>query len=162
MAPGSSPWFAIFFLQETEHVVPSQSEFQDRAGVPAHASPQNNAFRCQETVRPQPRWAFTVRNCAVLWCALPGKPTATSTQLKACWLLFLLVRETAFRGSSRRLLESKRNAANLFWFPFEDNYTLDSARSRDRSCLWKETLFSFCLYSMPQGINFFLCANNKW
>ncbi|XP_040831994.1 protein FAM13C isoform X3 [Ochotona curzoniae] len=40
--------------QETEHVVPSQSEFQDRAGVPAHASPQNNAFRCQETVRPQP------------------------------------------------------------------------------------------------------------
>ncbi|XP_058527455.1 protein FAM13C isoform X4 [Ochotona princeps] len=41
--------------QETEHVVPSQSECQDRAGVPAHASPQNNAFRCQETVRPQPR-----------------------------------------------------------------------------------------------------------
>uniref|UniRef100_A0A5F9CIG1 Family with sequence similarity 13 member C n=1 Tax=Oryctolagus cuniculus TaxID=9986 RepID=A0A5F9CIG1_RABIT len=41
--------------QETEHVVPSQSECQGRAGTPAHESPQNNAFRCQETVRPQPR-----------------------------------------------------------------------------------------------------------
>ncbi|XP_008046761.1 protein FAM13C-like [Carlito syrichta] len=41
--------------QETEHVVPSQSECQGRAGPPAHESPQNNAFRCQETVQLQPR-----------------------------------------------------------------------------------------------------------
>uniref|UniRef100_A0A2K5VNY4 Family with sequence similarity 13 member C n=1 Tax=Macaca fascicularis TaxID=9541 RepID=A0A2K5VNY4_MACFA len=41
--------------QETEHVVSSQSEGQVRAGTPAHESPQNNAFRCQETVQLQPR-----------------------------------------------------------------------------------------------------------
>ncbi|XP_018890806.1 protein FAM13C isoform X3 [Gorilla gorilla gorilla] len=41
--------------QETEHVVSSQSECQVRAGTPAHESPQNNAFKCQETVRLQPR-----------------------------------------------------------------------------------------------------------
>uniref|UniRef100_A0A8C9AIW3 Family with sequence similarity 13 member C n=1 Tax=Prolemur simus TaxID=1328070 RepID=A0A8C9AIW3_PROSS len=41
--------------QETEHVVPSQSEYQGKAGAPAHESPQNNTFRCQETVRLQPR-----------------------------------------------------------------------------------------------------------
>ncbi|XP_051009159.1 protein FAM13C isoform X3 [Acomys russatus] len=41
--------------QETEHVVPSQSECQGRAGTPAHESPQNNVFKCQDTVRLQPR-----------------------------------------------------------------------------------------------------------
>ncbi|XP_008591155.1 PREDICTED: protein FAM13C-like, partial [Galeopterus variegatus] len=41
--------------QEAEQVVPSQSECQGRAGTPAYESPQNNAFRCQETVRLQPR-----------------------------------------------------------------------------------------------------------
>uniref|UniRef100_A0A8C6ICJ0 Family with sequence similarity 13, member C n=1 Tax=Mus spicilegus TaxID=10103 RepID=A0A8C6ICJ0_MUSSI len=41
--------------QETEHVVPSQSECQGRAGTPAHESPQSSIFRCQETVRLQPR-----------------------------------------------------------------------------------------------------------
>uniref|UniRef100_A0A8C5UL39 Family with sequence similarity 13 member C n=1 Tax=Microcebus murinus TaxID=30608 RepID=A0A8C5UL39_MICMU len=41
--------------QETEHVVPSQSEYQGKAGAPAQESPQNNTFRCQETVRLQPR-----------------------------------------------------------------------------------------------------------
>ncbi|XP_023041358.1 protein FAM13C isoform X1 [Piliocolobus tephrosceles] len=41
--------------QETEHVVSSQSEGQVRAGTPAHESPQNNAFRRQETVQLQPR-----------------------------------------------------------------------------------------------------------
>uniref|UniRef100_A0A2K5LVT1 Family with sequence similarity 13 member C n=1 Tax=Cercocebus atys TaxID=9531 RepID=A0A2K5LVT1_CERAT len=48
-------YFCCFFLQETEHVVSSQSEGQVRAGTPAHESPQNNAFRCQETVQLQPR-----------------------------------------------------------------------------------------------------------
>ncbi|XP_055454901.1 protein FAM13C isoform X1 [Psammomys obesus] len=41
--------------QETEHVVPSQSECQGRVGTPAHESPQNSIFRCQETVLLQPR-----------------------------------------------------------------------------------------------------------
>ncbi|PNI75767.1 FAM13C isoform 5 [Pan troglodytes] len=41
--------------QETEHVVSSQSECQVKAGTPAHESPQNNAFKCQETMRLQPR-----------------------------------------------------------------------------------------------------------
>ncbi|XP_008523416.2 protein FAM13C isoform X5 [Equus przewalskii] len=41
--------------QETEHAVPSQSECRGRAGTPAHESPQNHTFRCQETVRLQPR-----------------------------------------------------------------------------------------------------------
>uniref|UniRef100_A0A8C5K4X5 Family with sequence similarity 13, member C n=1 Tax=Jaculus jaculus TaxID=51337 RepID=A0A8C5K4X5_JACJA len=41
--------------QDTEHVVPSQSECQGRAGTPVHESPQNNIFKCQETGRPQPR-----------------------------------------------------------------------------------------------------------
>ncbi|XP_005385977.2 PREDICTED: protein FAM13C isoform X2 [Chinchilla lanigera] len=41
--------------QETEHVVPSQSECLGRAGTPVYESPQNNSFRCQETVRLQPR-----------------------------------------------------------------------------------------------------------
>ncbi|XP_010337642.1 protein FAM13C isoform X2 [Saimiri boliviensis] len=41
--------------QETEHVVSSQSECEGRAGTPAHESPQNSAFRCQEAVRLQPR-----------------------------------------------------------------------------------------------------------
>lgn len=41
--------------QETEHVVPSQSECHGRAGTPAHESPQSSIFRCQETVRLQPR-----------------------------------------------------------------------------------------------------------
>lgn len=41
--------------QDTEHVVPSQSESQSRAGTPAHESPQNSVFRCQDTVRLQPR-----------------------------------------------------------------------------------------------------------
>ncbi|XP_053439847.1 protein FAM13C isoform X2 [Nycticebus coucang] len=41
--------------QETEHVVPSQSECRERAGAPAHESPQNKTFRCQETERLQPR-----------------------------------------------------------------------------------------------------------
>ncbi|PNJ72164.1 FAM13C isoform 1 [Pongo abelii] len=41
--------------QETEHVVSSQSECQVRAGTPARESPQNNAFKCQETVQLQPR-----------------------------------------------------------------------------------------------------------
>ncbi|XP_058399388.1 protein FAM13C isoform X2 [Diceros bicornis minor] len=41
--------------QETEQVVPSQSEYQGRAGTPAQESPQNHTFRCQETVRLQPR-----------------------------------------------------------------------------------------------------------
>ncbi|XP_023365366.1 protein FAM13C isoform X5 [Otolemur garnettii] len=41
--------------QETEHVVPSQSECQERAGTPAQESPQNKTFRCQETERLQPR-----------------------------------------------------------------------------------------------------------
>ncbi|XP_062958452.1 protein FAM13C isoform X3 [Cynocephalus volans] len=41
--------------QEAEQVVPSQSECQGRAGTPAYESPQNNTFRCQETVRLQPR-----------------------------------------------------------------------------------------------------------
>ncbi|XP_006147124.1 protein FAM13C isoform X2 [Tupaia chinensis] len=47
--------------QETEHVVPSQSECQ--GVMPAHESPQNNTFRCQETVRLQPR----VDQRAVIW-----------------------------------------------------------------------------------------------
>ncbi|CAK7303958.1 Protein FAM13C [Vulpes lagopus] len=37
--------------QETEHVVPSQPECRGRTGTPAHESPQNHSFRCQETVR---------------------------------------------------------------------------------------------------------------
>ncbi|XP_014640451.1 PREDICTED: protein FAM13C isoform X3 [Ceratotherium simum simum] len=41
--------------QETEQVVPSQSEYRGRAGTPAQESPQNHTFRCQETVRLQPR-----------------------------------------------------------------------------------------------------------
>ncbi|XP_059890943.1 protein FAM13C isoform X2 [Delphinus delphis] len=41
--------------QETEHVVPSQSECQGRTGTPAQESPQNHTFRCQETVRTQRR-----------------------------------------------------------------------------------------------------------
>nr|XP_008523414.1 PREDICTED: protein FAM13C isoform X1 [Equus przewalskii] len=41
--------------QETEHAVPSQSECRGRAGTPAHESPQSHTFRCQETVRLQPR-----------------------------------------------------------------------------------------------------------
>ncbi|XP_022355266.1 protein FAM13C isoform X4 [Enhydra lutris kenyoni] len=41
--------------QETEHVVPSQPECQGRTGTPAHESPQNHSFRCQETVRVQQR-----------------------------------------------------------------------------------------------------------
>nr|XP_023499271.1 protein FAM13C isoform X4 [Equus caballus] len=41
--------------QETEHAVPSQSECRGRSGTPAHESPQNHTFRCQETVRLQPR-----------------------------------------------------------------------------------------------------------
>ncbi|XP_006895644.1 PREDICTED: protein FAM13C isoform X2 [Elephantulus edwardii] len=41
--------------QETEHVVPGQSECQGRPGTPAHENSQNNTFRCQETVRLQPR-----------------------------------------------------------------------------------------------------------
>ncbi|XP_012513033.1 PREDICTED: protein FAM13C isoform X2 [Propithecus coquereli] len=41
--------------QETEHVMPSQSDYQGKAGAPAHESPQNNTFRCQETVQLQPR-----------------------------------------------------------------------------------------------------------
>ncbi|XP_073935004.1 protein FAM13C isoform X2 [Castor canadensis] len=41
--------------QETDHVVPSQSEYQGRVGTPTCESPQNNTFRCQETVRLQPR-----------------------------------------------------------------------------------------------------------
>uniref|UniRef100_A0A0P6JUA5 Protein FAM13C isoform 3 n=1 Tax=Heterocephalus glaber TaxID=10181 RepID=A0A0P6JUA5_HETGA len=41
--------------QETEHVVPSQSECLGRAGTPVYESPQNNSFRCQETVPLQPR-----------------------------------------------------------------------------------------------------------
>ncbi|XP_047558667.1 protein FAM13C isoform X3 [Lutra lutra] len=41
--------------QETEHVVPSQPECQGRTGTPAHESPQNYSFRCQETVRVQQR-----------------------------------------------------------------------------------------------------------
>ncbi|XP_032347334.1 protein FAM13C isoform X1 [Camelus ferus] len=41
--------------QETEHVVPSQSECQGRTGMPAQQSPQDHTFRCQETVRVQPR-----------------------------------------------------------------------------------------------------------
>ncbi|KAM8957356.1 protein FAM13C isoform 6-T6 [Lycaon pictus] len=36
--------------QETEHVVPSQPECRGRTGTPAHESPQNHSFRCQETV----------------------------------------------------------------------------------------------------------------
>ncbi|XP_007517451.2 protein FAM13C isoform X2 [Erinaceus europaeus] len=40
--------------QGTEHVLPSQSEHR-RAGTLAHESPPNHAFRCQETVRLQPR-----------------------------------------------------------------------------------------------------------
>ncbi|XP_006979108.2 protein FAM13C isoform X1 [Peromyscus maniculatus bairdii] len=49
--------------QETEHVVPSQSECQGGAGSPAHESPQNSIFRCQETVRLQPR----VDQRAAIW-----------------------------------------------------------------------------------------------
>ncbi|KAL6049337.1 hypothetical protein STEG23_029246, partial [Scotinomys teguina] len=49
--------------QETEHVVPSQSECQGRAGTPAYESPQNSIFRCQETVRLQPR----VDQRAAIW-----------------------------------------------------------------------------------------------
>ncbi|XP_036684014.1 protein FAM13C isoform X1 [Balaenoptera musculus] len=41
--------------QETEHVVPSQSECRGRTGTPAQDSPQNHTFRCQETVRAQRR-----------------------------------------------------------------------------------------------------------
>ncbi|KAM6184171.1 protein FAM13C isoform 4-T4 [Erethizon dorsatum] len=41
--------------QETEHVAPSQSECLGRAGAPVYESPQNNSFRCPETVRLQPR-----------------------------------------------------------------------------------------------------------
>ncbi|XP_059946238.1 protein FAM13C isoform X2 [Mesoplodon densirostris] len=41
--------------QETEHVVPSQSECRGRTGTPAQESPQNHTFRCQETVRAQRR-----------------------------------------------------------------------------------------------------------
>ncbi|KAM9197738.1 protein FAM13C isoform 4-T4 [Dugong dugon] len=41
--------------QETEPVAPGQLEYQGRAGTPAHEHPQNNTFRCQETVRLQPR-----------------------------------------------------------------------------------------------------------
>ncbi|CAO2608370.1 Protein FAM13C, partial [Lemmus lemmus] len=41
--------------QDSEHVVPSQAECQSRAGTPAHESPQNGVFRCQDTVRLQPR-----------------------------------------------------------------------------------------------------------
>ncbi|XP_004369927.1 protein FAM13C isoform X5 [Trichechus manatus latirostris] len=41
--------------QETEPVAPGQLECQGRAGTPAHENPQNNTFRCQETVRLQPR-----------------------------------------------------------------------------------------------------------
>nr|XP_023439804.2 protein FAM13C isoform X3 [Dasypus novemcinctus] len=49
--------------QETEHVVPGQSECQGRAGTPAHESPQNNTFRCQETVCLQPR----IDQCTAIW-----------------------------------------------------------------------------------------------
>ncbi|XP_036023146.1 protein FAM13C isoform X3 [Onychomys torridus] len=49
--------------QETEHVVPSQSECQGRAGTPAHENPQNSILRCQETVRLQPR----VDQRAAIW-----------------------------------------------------------------------------------------------
>ncbi|XP_041511605.1 protein FAM13C isoform X3 [Microtus oregoni] len=49
--------------QDTEHVVPSQSECQSRAGTPAHESPQNSVFRCQDTVRLQPR----VDQRAAIW-----------------------------------------------------------------------------------------------
>uniref|UniRef100_A0A8C8UCW6 FAM13A-like domain-containing protein n=1 Tax=Peromyscus maniculatus bairdii TaxID=230844 RepID=A0A8C8UCW6_PERMB len=49
--------------QETEHVVPSQSECQGGAGTPAHESPQNSIFRCQEMVRLQPR----VDQRAAIW-----------------------------------------------------------------------------------------------
>ncbi|XP_004645929.1 protein FAM13C isoform X2 [Octodon degus] len=41
--------------QETEHVVPSRSECLGRAGTPAYESPQHSSFRCQDTVRLQPR-----------------------------------------------------------------------------------------------------------
>ncbi|XP_031202456.1 protein FAM13C isoform X2 [Mastomys coucha] len=41
--------------QEAEHVVPNQSECQGRVGTPADESPQSSIFRCQETVRLQPR-----------------------------------------------------------------------------------------------------------
>ncbi|XP_004396167.1 PREDICTED: protein FAM13C isoform X4 [Odobenus rosmarus divergens] len=41
--------------QETEHVAPSQPECWGRTGTPAHESPQNHSFRCQETVRVQQR-----------------------------------------------------------------------------------------------------------
>ncbi|XP_049711529.1 protein FAM13C isoform X1 [Elephas maximus indicus] len=41
--------------QETEHLAPGQLECQGRAGTPAHENPQNNTFRCQETVQLQPR-----------------------------------------------------------------------------------------------------------
>ncbi|KAM5236683.1 protein FAM13C isoform 2-T2 [Ctenodactylus gundi] len=49
--------------QETEHVVPSQSECQGRSGTPARESPQNNTSRCQEAVRLQPR----IDQRAVIW-----------------------------------------------------------------------------------------------
>ncbi|CAO2608369.1 Protein FAM13C, partial [Lemmus lemmus] len=49
--------------QDSEHVVPSQAECQSRAGTPAHESPQNGVFRCQDTVRLQPR----VDQRAAIW-----------------------------------------------------------------------------------------------
>ncbi|XP_075390366.1 protein FAM13C [Tenrec ecaudatus] len=41
--------------QEAEQVVPGHAECQGRAGTPPHENPQNNSFRCQDTVRLQPR-----------------------------------------------------------------------------------------------------------
>ncbi|KAL1771641.1 hypothetical protein HispidOSU_019851 [Sigmodon hispidus] len=49
--------------QDVEHVVPSQSECQGRAGTPAHESPQNSLLRCQDSVRLQPR----VDQRAAIW-----------------------------------------------------------------------------------------------
>ncbi|XP_004680933.2 PREDICTED: protein FAM13C isoform X2 [Condylura cristata] len=49
--------------QETEHVLPGQSECRGRAGTPAQQSPQNHTFKCQETVRLQPR----IDQRSVIW-----------------------------------------------------------------------------------------------
>uniref|UniRef100_A0A8C0LMR2 Family with sequence similarity 13 member C n=1 Tax=Canis lupus dingo TaxID=286419 RepID=A0A8C0LMR2_CANLU len=68
--------------QETEHVVPSQPECRGRTGTPAHESPQNHSFRCQETVLVPQRWAFFVRICAEEAAQVHGlkDPAPASTQ----------------------------------------------------------------------------------
>lgn len=69
-------YFCCFFLQETEHVIPSQPECRGRTGTSAHESPQNHSFRCQETVRVQQRWASCCQKLYCTWCCFPRNADA--------------------------------------------------------------------------------------